>query len=491
MVYKQTTGRKLSGNSVMTEHVNKVPEQDAQALRAQVAELQAALSLSEQARNCLETQLACAEELSQAGSWQSNPRTGSASWSAGIYRIFGLDPNKLVPRHKAFLEFVHPEDRPLAERVMAEALGCGGKYNLTLRTVRPNGEVRMVRAQGTVILDHQQKPVRTYGVARDITDEEIARKALADSEHRFRLIAETIDDGFWIAAPGMTKMIYASPAYKKIWGRSAEHFERYPQSFLDAVHTDDRASVARALHEHAEGRWHCEYRIVQTDGAVRWVADQGYPVYDENGNLELLTGVVRDITEQRQAQARLQQALQQVRRAKAESERLMLQDPLTGTANRRYLHAYLEREWRREHRDARPIALLLLDIDFFKDYNDFYGHLRGDSCLQRVSACLKRALQRPGDLLARFGGEEFIAVMPGTDTRGARAVAERLRAAIDKLRIPHAASDVASHVTISAGVSCVDPRFTSAQEAVDHADRALYAAKRAGRNRICVAGPGE
>lgn len=458
-------------------------------LLARIAVLEAELAQVTQAKARLESQLTHTEELSQGGSWEGNPRTGEAYWSPGIYRMFGLDPNKFIPRHRAFLEFIHPEDRPAVERALANALaGDGGTYTCTVRMIRTDGEVRIMRAQGTVVFDRNGTAERIYGVARDITDEETARQALATSEQRFRLIAETVEDGFWVSTPGMTEILYANPAYEGIWGRGREHFDAYPEAFLERVHRDDRARLKQALQDHAQGHWRCEYRAVRPDGAVRWVAEHGYPVYDKHGELTLLTGVARDITDQRRAQEHLEHALQELRLAKAESERLMLQDPLTGTANRRYLHMFLEREWRREHRDARPISLLLLDIDYFKSYNDYYGHLRGDDCLQEVASRLSQTLQRPGDLLARFGGEEFLVVLPDTTREGAQHVAETLRDAVDNLLIPHAHSRIASHVTISVGATCVDPRTTSSREATHQADQALYEAKRRGRNRIVVVG---
>ncbi len=170
-------------------------------------------------------------------------------------------------------------------------------------------------------------------------------------------------------------------------------------------------------------------------------------------------------------------------------ERLSTHDALTGIPNRRHFDATLEQEWRRATREASPLTLALCDIDHFKGYNDGYGHQEGDVCLERVARALAETFRRPGDLVARYGGEEFVTVLPSTAEKGAAALAEKMRAAIEALQIPHRNSPIRSVVTISVGVATVVPQPGSEPEGlVDAADRALYAAKQQGRNRVVVAG---
>jgi diguanylate cyclase (GGDEF)-like protein len=166
-------------------------------------------------------------------------------------------------------------------------------------------------------------------------------------------------------------------------------------------------------------------------------------------------------------------------------ERLSTHDALTGIPNRRRFDATLEQEWRRATREASPLSLALCDIDYFKGYNDTYGHQEGDECLARVARALAETFRRPGDLVARYGGEEFVSVLPGTTQKGAAVLAERMRAAVEALQIPHRSSPLGSVVTISVGVATVVPPPGSEPESlVDLADRALYAAKQKGRNRV-------
>jgi diguanylate cyclase (GGDEF)-like protein len=174
----------------------------------------------------------------------------------------------------------------------------------------------------------------------------------------------------------------------------------------------------------------------------------------------------------------------EVQRLNDELGTLARQDPLSGLANRRAFDENLAVEWNRAHRQHTDIALLMIDVDHFKLYNDTYGHPAGDSCLARVAAVLAGNMRRPGDMAARYGGEEFALLLPGTDGQGASEVAQRLLAQIDALALPHASSPTAAHVTISIGIAAgIPPSEKDATQLIDDADAALYQAKRSGRHR--------
>ena len=162
-------------------------------------------------------------------------------------------------------------------------------------------------------------------------------------------------------------------------------------------------------------------------------------------------------------------------------------DTLTRAANRRHLDAYLNREWKRAIRDKTPISILILDVDNFKEYNDTYGHLQGDHALQAVAGILKRQVKRPGDLVARWGGEEFLVVLPGTPVEGACVVAEAIRAAIEKATFLRGDGNP-TRLSASIGVNCALPEPGSSLEAfISEADKALYQAKQNGRNGVSTA----
>ncbi|HEV8245446.1 MAG TPA: diguanylate cyclase, partial [Polyangiaceae bacterium] len=189
--------------------------------------------------------------------------------------------------------------------------------------------------------------------------------------------------------------------------------------------------------------------------------------------------------ERDEAFRKLESLTKDLEKSNEELARLSAVDGLTGVANRRSFDGALEREWRRAARENTTLSLILIDVDFFKRYNDAYGHLGGDDCLRKVAGALSKAVHRPGDFVARYGGEEFAVLLPSTDHEGSLVVAELLRTAVSDLRLDHRASEVTDHVTISLGLATLRPKHTGQpNELISQADGALYEAKRGGRNRV-------
>lgn len=182
--------------------------------------------------------------------------------------------------------------------------------------------------------------------------------------------------------------------------------------------------------------------------------------------------------------ARLQNHLKQ-KLLTDQLESLVWLDGLTGIPNRRRFDEALEREWKRAQRGVSTLSIILLDVDHFKDFNDQYGHGAGDVCLKKVASALAAAVTRAGDLVARFGGEEFVVLAPETDIAGARQLAEQLCGCIEAQRIPHEYSSASPWVTISAGYASVIPKPGGNVAALfEEADNMLYYAKKTGRNRV-------
>ena len=193
--------------------------------------------------------------------------------------------------------------------------------------------------------------------------------------------------------------------------------------------------------------------------------------------LQRRTALIQEIVEQR---------TDELQKANHELDRLSRTDYLTGVANRRFFEETLEREWSRATRGKYPVTLLMIDVDYFKTYNDRYGHIEGDYCLQQVARALTVSIKRPADQVARFGGEEFVVLLPETD-EGAMALAERCRRKVEELQIEHEDSEVSEYVTISIGVATLTPAGRQPSRAlVKAADDALYQAKEQGRNRVRV-----
>ena len=189
----------------------------------------------------------------------------------------------------------------------------------------------------------------------------------------------------------------------------------------------------------------------------------------------------RDITERKQMEIALKKANQELKHQANI-------DSLTQIANRRYFDEYFAQEWARCAREHQHLSLILCDVDHFKAFNDTYGHQAGDECLIQVAKGMNMGVQRPADVVFRYGGEEFAVVLPNTDGKGALKVAEVIRQNIKQLQIPHALSMVSNHVTLSLGVASIIPHHSSSLEAlIADADRALYEAKSSGRDRVMYA----
>lgn len=190
------------------------------------------------------------------------------------------------------------------------------------------------------------------------------------------------------------------------------------------------------------------------------------------------------LMERQRFEIELQSAYLQMEHAFLKMESVATLDALTGLANRRHFDEAIEQEWRRSLREEKPLAVLLLDVDKFKGYNDFYGHVAGDECLRRVAMAICSIPSRSGDLTARYGGEEFVVLLPNTELHSASTVASRIRQAVAELEIPHEVSDFGL-VTISIGCAAFVPnQFLSVEGLIKAADEALYTAKHQGRNRV-------
>ena len=248
---------------------------------------------------------------------------------------------------------------------------------------------------------------------------------------------------------------------------------------IDIVHPEDRPAIQAILRELRSGKDGAllECRVRRSDSSYIWVESSLHTIRDPVTGVPMGTlNNVRDITKRKIAEQQLADAYHAV-------EALAITDPLTGLANRRHFDECLITEWRSGIRDRKPLSLLLIDADFFKAYNDTYGHLRGDGCLKQIADAAQDVVARPGDLVARFGGEEFAVILPNTSNSGAMQVAQDVCAVMRDRRLIHSGNPLGV-VTVSIGCATLVPQMGQhAATLIDCADQALYRAKNTGRNR--------
>jgi diguanylate cyclase (GGDEF)-like protein/PAS domain S-box-containing protein len=250
------------------------------------------------------------------------------------------------------------------------------------------------------------------------------------------------------------------------------------------IHEEDRDRVVGFCVEQSKaGVDHeADYRALTKDGNYVWIRDVVHVLRNEDGSTNSLIGFMFDITERKEIEEELV-------RLQKEFRELSYKDGLTGVANRRMFDSVIEVEWANARRNNQPLSLIMLDIDYFKQYNDHYGHIQGDDCLKRVALALAKCATRSRDFFARYGGEEFVLVLPESDAEAAQRVAERCRTAIFKEQIVHEKSDVSQILTISLGIGTITPTHKdNPTPFIESVDRQLYQAKQHGRNCIVNGG---
>jgi diguanylate cyclase (GGDEF)-like protein/PAS domain S-box-containing protein len=371
-------------------------------------------------------------------------------------------------------EFVFPDDMEIVEKKKDAVEGNGEAQGQPFRIVRSDGQVRHVETYGRSTT-YRGKPA-TIGMIVDATDRRNAEHALLWKTTFLEALVHSSRDGILVLDNHMRR-VAQNQRLVDMWNMppdvasSDDEEERVKFLMASIKNPDDFYRKLMHLYNQPDDTIRCEFEL--NDGTV--VEAFSYPVLardkaEQYGRIWMF----RDITELRNYWDML--------------ENLSTTDGLTGISNRRRLDEMLEREWLRGVRECSEISLLLIDIDYFKQYNDRYGHLAGDDCLIRVAAALKKSVRRGGDFVARYGGEEFVCILPKTGEKDAGRVAGRIMDEIASLNILHEDSMVADHLTVSIGVATMVPeKGQEHSDLIRAADQSLYAAKGEGRNRMAAA----
>lgn len=346
-----------------------------------------------------------------------------------------------------------------------------GQVHTTVRNVEGRSGKTYVEITASPIKNTSGEVTAGIEVVRDITGRKHAEEALRRSEAKYMALVHNIPGMIYRASCDWSAEIISGS--EKLCGYTENELNALPEKWLGVIHPDDRDRVV----EEGSGLSRQQkdliqtYRITCRDGDNRWVEDHKISFFSDDGVFLGIDGIVFDISERKLFEEKL--------------KNYSMEDSLTGLANRRCFNEFIQNEWSRAVREGAVLSVIFVDIDFFKQYNDIYGHQCGDECLKKVGRCLEDCVKRPGDMTARYGGEEFITVLANTDLTGALEVAESMRESVLAMNMPHAGSAVRNKLTISAGVASLVPqKELSPANLIDLADQALYEAKKEGRNRV-------
>ncbi len=386
------------------------------------------------------------------------------------------------------MDLVHPDDLPRAVAAVTRLHAGAPGEMFEARVKKRSGDYVWVEASLRRI--RGSGPLAAPGIlniVRDITERKIAEQAREFHHSLIGAIQGASLDGI-LVVNDEGKAVSYNKKFSEVWGISTPDIPPALHEQMLQVPDEELLSQCLDLVSDPDGfldRVKELYADPQADELSEVEMKDGRTLERYTTGLHSIAGqylgrvwFFRDITGRKRAEQQLQDAYKTV-------EVLAGMDALTGLANRRRFDETLEAEWRRAVRDRKPISLLLFDVDLFKLYNDTYGHLAGDACLREIAQSALEVVKRPGDLVARFGGEEFAVVLPGTPSEGAKLIAEEICAALRNRKLPHSASPHLC-VTVSVGYATVLPApGVSIASLIQAADGALYKAKNKGRNQVC------
>ncbi len=274
-------------------------------------------------------------------------------------------------------------------------------------------------------------------------------------------------------------IIFVNPKFTEVTGYEREEAVGENMNILNSGRQSQEFYEEMWETIQAGKEWRGEFCNRRKSGEIYWAHTTISPINDDSGEISHYICIQEDFTERHN----LRQELRKTNRRLAKEAKI---DALTELPNRRYFDEIYQRELAHVRRFGGSLSLLMIDIDYFKNYNDAFGHTRGDECLQKLAELIDRNLVRSNDFVARYGGEEFVVILPGTDRAGAQQVADRIRLAVEAAEIEHPDSECADVVTVSIGAASYEAEDYPDYDLLEEADAALYSAKKEGRNRVCA-----
>jgi len=480
--FQDITNRKLAEKILLdyNQELEKEVQKRTLELEQEIAE-----------RKQLETWFLEAQQVSHIGNWSYDLITGKIAWSANLFVILGRDQALGEPNYQENLQLYHPEDAQQLHQAVERAISHGNPYRLHLRLIKTNENFRYIEGRGQAEFNSEGQVIRLFGTAQDITERKQVEKSLRESQKRFQEISLCAPGAIYILVMRLDGSFYyehMGRAFEDIYEITVEQVLQNTALYFNSFHPNDHANYLEAVINSLATMtpFNHEWRIITPSGKIKWIQANSRPEKRQNEEI-VWYGVMLDITYRKQVEIALQEAEANLRQANLELNKLINIDGLTQIANRRYFDERLKQEWQRLLRLQEPLSLLLFDIDYFKRYNDCYGHQMGDECLIKIAQTVQNIVSRSTDLFARYGGEEFVVILPNTDIQGANLVAKKIHAAIKASAIPHLKSDNSSIVTTSMGIASLIPTLESSPNLlIKQADDALYIAKNQGRNQSVI-----
>lgn len=357
------------------------------------------------------------------------------------------------------------EDLDQLERLLE---GQIDNYSIEKRYIRRDGKRVWAKLTVSLVRDDSNNPDYFISVVEDIDEKKRIQSELFQVDALFSKIVSAFSERtfIWVATPDFSKLKYANDGYANIFGRSEYELYCNPMSFLDHVHEDDRARVAKVFSRRPLENWDIQYRIYDSKGEVKYLHDRGNLIFDDRETQTLILGTADDITREKNQQQALMSAV-------AKLEYLSQTDSLTGLANRREILSQLSDEIARMERGQKASTLVYVDLNKFKEINDKYGHKVGDNALVEFSQQMK-VLLRDSDRFGRIGGDEFVILLYGTDDKETEIFFERIAQHDFTLNVNNTS---VVPITFSVGWVTWSAEISTVEEWLDKADEVMYEKK--------------
>ncbi|MDE2427208.1 MAG: EAL domain-containing protein [Burkholderiales bacterium] len=416
-------------------------------------------------------------ESSGDGVWDWYPQIGVELLSDRLKKIYGYGPDEIANLSDELDRRTHPDDTEQMYRDRADHFaGRTPIYINEHRVQCKDGRWKWILSRGTVIQrDAEGKPLRMVGTHTDISERKNAEVALKESEERLRTALSATHQGLYDLNV-QTGVAIVNAEYASMLGYAHDDFHESRDKWLQRLHPDDYAVAAKAFDNYVKGvsnEYRAEFRQKKANGEWIWVLSVGALVErDANGQPRRMLGTVLDVTDKKKSEALIWQQANI--------------DALTGLPNRRMFYDRLDRDIRKSKRTGLPLAVLFIDLDYFKEVNDTLGHATGDALLVEAARRLRQCV-RDSDTVARLGGDEFTVSLPDQhDPMHAETIAENI---IRAMTAPFQLGEEEIFLSASIGITMFPADASTLDDLVKHADQAMYAAKDHGRNRFCYFTP--